>query len=159
MPDTLTALTIHQPWAWAIFHGKSVENRTWPTSYRGPLLIHAGKTREWYDREDAADWREWYGVSLPGWDSLPKGAIVGRVTLVDCVRADPNRPFFAPGRGPCPWAEGPWLWVLADPVEFATPVPYRGAQGLFQVPASVLGTSPAKPSEPAGLFSDAGVNQ
>lgn len=30
---------------------KRVENREWPTSYRGPLLIHAGKSREWLDDE------------------------------------------------------------------------------------------------------------
>ena len=41
----MKALSIKQPWAWAIIHaGKNVENRTWATSYRGPLLIHAGKT-------------------------------------------------------------------------------------------------------------------
>ncbi len=41
----MRALTIRQPWAWAITCGlKRVENRTWSTNYRGPLLIHAGKT-------------------------------------------------------------------------------------------------------------------
>ena len=30
------------PWAWAtIYGGKDVENRSWRTAYRGPLLIHA----------------------------------------------------------------------------------------------------------------------
>ena len=43
-PDTLSCLTVRQPWAWLLTHGvKPVENRTWKTSYRGPLLIHAGK--------------------------------------------------------------------------------------------------------------------
>jgi hypothetical protein len=42
------ALTICQPYAELIARGeKVIENRTWPTSYRGPLLIHAGKSREW----------------------------------------------------------------------------------------------------------------
>jgi hypothetical protein len=41
-------LTVCQPWAWAIVHGrKHVENRTWATDYRGPLLIHAGGSRRW----------------------------------------------------------------------------------------------------------------
>ncbi|MBL8866467.1 MAG: ASCH domain-containing protein, partial [Planctomycetia bacterium] len=48
----MLALSIHQPWAHAILHfGKSVENRTWSTSYRGPLLIHAAKSRASYDRQ------------------------------------------------------------------------------------------------------------
>ena len=39
----MKALTIRQPWAWAIiFDGKDVENRSWNTSYRGDLAIHAG---------------------------------------------------------------------------------------------------------------------
>lgn len=39
-------LTVIQPWAWLIStSAKRVENRTWapPASWRGPLLIHAGK--------------------------------------------------------------------------------------------------------------------
>jgi hypothetical protein len=36
------ALSIRQPWVWAIVHaGKDIENRTWWTPYRGPVLIHA----------------------------------------------------------------------------------------------------------------------
>ena len=39
----MKALTIHQPYAELIRRGeKVIENRTWPTSYRGPLAIHAG---------------------------------------------------------------------------------------------------------------------
>ena len=39
----MKAITIKQPWAWAIiFAGKDIENRTWHTHDRGPLLIHAG---------------------------------------------------------------------------------------------------------------------
>jgi hypothetical protein len=38
----MKALTVQQPWAWAIFHGKDIENRTQLWTYRGPLAIHAG---------------------------------------------------------------------------------------------------------------------
>lgn len=39
----MKALTVQQPWAWAIVHGgKDIENRTQAWSYRGPLAIHAG---------------------------------------------------------------------------------------------------------------------
>jgi len=38
----IKALTIRQPWAFAILNlGKDVENRSWRTRHRGPLLIHA----------------------------------------------------------------------------------------------------------------------
>jgi hypothetical protein len=39
----MKTLTVRQPWASLIVTGaKDVENRSWPTSYRGTLLIHAG---------------------------------------------------------------------------------------------------------------------
>jgi len=37
----MKALSLSRPWAWAMFHGKDIENRTWPTSYRGRIIIHA----------------------------------------------------------------------------------------------------------------------
>lgn len=135
----MKAVTINQPWAWAIFHaGKNVENRSWQIHHRGPLLIHAGKSRTWYDAEDPDDWFEAFGVRLPAWDDLPKGMIVGAVRLVDCVQADPGLPYFLPGRGANVWAEGPWCWVLANPRAAPEPIPFRGAQGLFDVPDSIL---------------------
>ena len=39
-------LTVQQPWAWCIVHGpKRIENRSWQSHYRGPLLIHAGQSQ------------------------------------------------------------------------------------------------------------------
>jgi hypothetical protein len=39
------ALTVRQPWASLIACGaKTIETRSWRTSYRGPIAIHAGKT-------------------------------------------------------------------------------------------------------------------
>jgi hypothetical protein len=134
-------LSIHQPWAWAILHaGKAVENRTWPTSHRGPLLIHASKSRASYDAQDAVAWRQRYGVELPPWDSLTIGALVGVVELAACVQAS--------GAGISaeqkawldahPFTEGPVCWVLKYPRAFAEPIPYRGAQGIFTVPDEVV---------------------
>ena len=39
----MKAITIKQPWASLIVEGiKDIENRTWKTSFRGRVLIHAG---------------------------------------------------------------------------------------------------------------------
>jgi hypothetical protein len=123
------ALSIHQPWAWAILHaGKTVENRGWSTNYRGPLLIHASKTRSSYDREAKLDWLKVYGVALSRWEDLVTGAIVGVVDLVDCLPASQ----VSPSR----WVEGPVCWVLENPRSFPEAVPYRGAQGLFDIKVS-----------------------
>ncbi len=42
--NKIKALSIKQPWAWAIVNGyKTIENRTWKTKFRGAFLIHASK--------------------------------------------------------------------------------------------------------------------
>jgi hypothetical protein len=46
------AISIRQPWAWLIVNGfKDVENRSWKTKYRGPVLVHAGRKIEKYAYE------------------------------------------------------------------------------------------------------------
>jgi hypothetical protein len=43
-PPEMLALSIKQPWSWLIVFGhKDIENRSWPTRYRGRFLIHAGR--------------------------------------------------------------------------------------------------------------------
>lgn len=37
----MKTLTVQQPWAWAIFNGKSIENRTQLWGYR-EISVHAG---------------------------------------------------------------------------------------------------------------------
>ena len=121
----MRALSIRQPWAWLIVHGpKDVENRTWSTDYRGPLLIHAGKTFE----RDAWEWlrREYPEIYLPPISAFHRGGIVGRCEIMDVVDASPSR-----------WFTGPVGFVLhhREPLPFT---PYRGQLGLFDVPESVL---------------------
>ena len=130
----MKALSIHQPWAWAILQaGKTIENRTWQTRHRGPLLIHASKSRASYDREMQLDWKALYGVDLPPWEELVTGAVVGMVDVVDCVSPTSSRAIRLN-----PWTEGPVCWVLANPRSLPQPVPFRGAQLLFEVPDEVI---------------------
>ncbi len=124
----MKALTVLNPWPWLIVRGiKCVENRPWRTHYRGELLIHAGVGRSWMDRayEDPK-----VRPLLPDPAELVFGAIVGKVTLVDCVSIES-----------ClgePFAFGPWCWIVRDAVEFKKPIPYRGRQMLFEVPNSLI---------------------
>lgn len=83
------AISIRQPWAWLIVNGiKTVENRTWRTSHRGPLLIHAGQTMA-FGQQDYADFllvmHDEAGIILPDYANIQRGGIVGSVNLVDCV--------------------------------------------------------------------------
>ena len=133
----MKALSIHQPWAWAILQaGKTVENRTWSTRYRGPILVHASKSRASYDREKQLDWKALYGVELPAWEELVTGAVVGVVDVVDCVSPTSSRAIRLN-----PWTEGPVCWVLANPRPLPKPVPFRGAQLLFEVPDELISTA------------------
>lgn len=63
----MKALSIRQPYAWLIVNGfKDIENRDWPTKFRGRVLIHAGATypkREYAD--DAEDYAAAYGIKYP----------------------------------------------------------------------------------------------
>lgn len=136
----MKALTIHQPYARLIVTGaKRVENRTWYTPFRGALLIHAGKSREWLDGVDEAEY------AAPG-DPLEFGAIVGRCRVSRCIApagiemgAQSNafyRALLAPDHRH--HVNGPWCWVLDSIVRFTEPHPWRGAQGLFDVPDDVV---------------------
>ena len=78
----MKVLTIKQPWATLIMQGyKRFEFRSWQTKYRGDLLIHAGKGID----KEAIKRLEKY---LP--EELPFGKILGKVTLVDCIKMSPE---------------------------------------------------------------------
>lgn len=123
VPKGWRCLSIRQPWAYLILHGgKDVENRSWPTSFRGRLLIHAsgGMTkREWKYARDYAIWQCGYDKPFPAYESLHRGGIVGWVELVSCVESSTS-----------PWFEGPYGFLLRNPqpLEFT---PCRGQLGFF----------------------------
>ena len=74
----MKVLTIKQPWATLIMQGdKRFEFRSWQTKYMGDLLIHAGKGIDKNAMKRLAKY-------LP--DEIPLGKILGKVTLVDCIR-------------------------------------------------------------------------
>lgn len=83
-------LSLYPEWAWAIMHaGKVVENRSWRTSYRGTLLIHASAKRSSHEALESARSllcarSKLRPRDLP--DEFPSSAILGAVELVDCVR-------------------------------------------------------------------------
>lgn len=127
----MKAISIHNPWAWAIFHaGKNIENRTRHIHYRGKLLIHASKTKKSLEqyRKLPFGHRHGFAFNLPHEKELAFGAVIGMVTVVDSVLV-----------GDCsvannPWASGPVCWIVENPIRFEVPIPYIGCQGFFDVP-------------------------
>lgn len=147
----LRAITVKQPWAWAIAHGgKTIENRSRSVAYRGPLAIHAGKgwsaeggqsssVREAFApyRPSSAPARTIERAHYPG--RFVAGAVIAVAELVDAHRGDDC----------ClPWghvrnlaATEPHMpvyhLVLANVRPLAEPVECRGALGLWRLPPEV----------------------
>lgn len=130
----MKALSIRQPWAWAILHaGKDIENRDWqPTNpglrFRGPVALHAsaGLTNtEYWEAVDAIEGINIAAVVPPPVD-LDRGGIVGTARIVDIVSFHQSEWFF-----------GRYGLVLADirPTIFQ---PFKGALGFFDVPDDMV---------------------
>lgn len=153
----MKALSIMQPWATLIAQGaKRIETRSWETSYRGPLAIHASK-------------------GLPGWvadvvrsdpqfatalgnlldprgkvlGDLPRGCIIAICQLVSVKFIGANADGWS-WTGPDgrqfsyqltdrerafgDYTPGRYAWLLDDVRPLDVPVPARGALGLWEAP-------------------------
>lgn len=156
----MKALTVRQPWAWAIIHGgKDIENRTTPWKYRGPLAIHAAVA---YSQRGMRSGLIWDALGEYGWNAGPEaitrsksnpfhlGAIIGVVDLVAAHVAtaeyvEDDDELCCQSR----WAEYEYHQadqrrrtdivhlVLANPRPVA-PIDCRGALGLWTVPDDML---------------------
>jgi len=116
--ERLSALSVRQPWAWLIVSGfKDVENRSWRTNYRGPLLIHAGKSRE--DMIESDDIEIHYGIKIP--ENLHFGGVIGVVDVFDCQSSHGSNWYIT----------GSYAWVLSEPQRLLFR-PCKGALGLFR---------------------------
>lgn len=118
----MKALTVRQPWASLIIEGhKDVENRSWPTGYRGDLFIHAAGAKVDEATEDIWGLLDSYA---------PLGVILGVVDLVDCRRDHPSG-----------WATADaWHWVLQNPRP-CRPLPAKGNSGLWTPPPAASPSS------------------
>lgn len=109
---------------------KDIENRTWSTQVRGRVLIHAGKSVTRDEYYDAITTARYAGVeaNFPAISDLPRGGIVGVVSIVDCV---------PPERRTSAWhMGGQFGFALADPMPLPF-IPCRGALNFFKAPAQV----------------------
>ena len=147
MPIKIKALSLHQPWASLVAIGaKKYETRSWPTGYRGELLICSTK-------DFKAAMQGWHSsaiiqaaLSLRGfrdWRNLPFGEAVALVYLEDCQSTIQLGELFEQGRlkhfsrtnelhyGN--YDPGRFAWKLSNCRPIREPFPVRGRQGLFEV--------------------------
>jgi hypothetical protein len=127
----MKAISICQPWASAIVAGiKQVENRTWATTHRGPILIHASLSTRWFGIIEPAllDAIESRCGDMRG---LVRGAIIGVANIEAIEDVDTIR-----RRMPeqAEWAFGPLCWVLKDPRRFGSPIACSGRLSLWDFP-------------------------
>ena len=124
----MKVLTIKQPWATLIMQGnKRYEFRSWQTKYRGDLLIHAGKGID----KDAMKRLAKY---IP--KDMPTGKILGKVTLVDCIKCDDDF------KGKClkenkdVYAKSTFIekfaWQLGNVEVFDEPIEAKGKLSLWE---------------------------
>lgn len=144
-PHGIRALTVRQPWAWAILHGKPIENRRTLILPEGRVLwLHAGSWARWDpDGQDSplvqAAWRRAGGGQPLTRDPavMPFGAIVALMESGGCHHAADCTGTDAAGgrritRMCTPWAaSGQFHIGLARVAPLPEPVPCRGMPGLW----------------------------
>lgn len=132
----MRAISLWQPWATlCVIGAKRIETRHWSTPYRGLLAIHAAK--RWTAEEKAFAASPVFADALNGRGfnpaSLPLGAVVGTVNLVDVVRTEKVRDSIsAEERAFGNFSDGRYAWLLETPALFDVPFPMKGAQGFFE---------------------------
>lgn len=128
----MRGLSVRQPWAFAILNGKPVENRDWQPDnpnrlFRGRVLLHASSGCGKREYQDAAAFiLEVAGLRVPPLGELPRGAIVGAMTITGFVE-EHDSPYFV----------GPGALTLADVIALPEPLPCKGALGFFRIPDDV----------------------
>lgn len=153
----MKALTLTQPWATLIAIGaKQIETRSWSTSYRGPMAIHAAKglasvggKRGLRDLCVSEFFYPALYVHIDCARDLPMGAIVATCVLVniaeimsDCLWTTRNGKLVKGGRMPLPDEPersfgdytpfGRYAWFLTAVRPLERPIPAKGALGLWE---------------------------
>jgi len=138
----MKALSMTQPYATAVVRSyfangrpvKGVETRSWSTSLRGEIAIHAAKGFPGWARDFAKT--EYLLGRLP--EKLPLMAIVGTVEI---VRMDPTQnieqTISALERLYGDYSWGRFGWSFDNARELPEPIPCKGALGLWSVPLDV----------------------
>jgi len=138
----MRALSMREPWLSAVLEpsiAKGIENRRWPTKYRGLIWLHAaiGMTAREYD--DAADWMRRIGVEPPRRGELRCGlGVCGRAQIVDMIPpGETILKMLLPAHVKRWHMPEQYGFVLSNVERLRKPVPCRGSLGLFALPSDV----------------------
>jgi hypothetical protein len=145
MDVSVKVLSLSNPWPWTIFDlpppdAKNIENRSWmpPIADIGTrIAFHAAKS--WDEAAISFLFRMGITTMPARKDMYPTGVIIGVVTIDRVVtesrtlRPDQRRWFFETRDD----GKQNYGWLLVDVRRLTTPIPYRGAQGLRNLPPDV----------------------
>lgn len=121
----MKALSVHPYWAMMLVSGhKTIEVRTWQTSYRGPILICAT------------------GKKIHG---LIPGHALGTVDLVDIVPLKKDMLKLAMLE-PADYEPGLYAWIVENP-RFIKPIPLKGKLSLWEYTGDIEYLPDAKTDE------------
>lgn len=135
----MLCISVKPPWSEFIIAGiKTVENRTWTSSYRGPLIIHASS-----NFDSLWDINQSLNLLIPANHHLKKmhyarggspapmhlGHLVGAVRMTNATPLTINSPFSEPGL---------IHHLYTNALRFPNPFPYKGKTKLFDVPLTSL---------------------
>jgi hypothetical protein len=146
--ETVVVISLWQPHASLMFafldgvRVKPDETRHWPfpASLRGKrVVIHAAQRRVTRDEGESAlgdlcaklwgaDWRA----------DLPYGAYLGDVLFGDALRMSEHGPLHDLDELCGYWTPSRWAWRTTDPRPLPTPIPAKGQQGFWKIPAAAL---------------------
>lgn len=150
----MKGLTLTQPYASLVAGGvKTIETRSWSTTYRGELLIHAAQgfpanCQALVHRDPFAE--ALIGLGYDRSEKLPRGVVVALAILEACIPTDQLDPFWvaAERRAGFGWiareqafgnySERRFAWVLRDVRPLREALPVKGALGLWSVPQTLL---------------------
>lgn len=124
---SLPVLSVRQPWASYLVSGlKAVELRTWVTSYRGWLWIHAGKK---------ADMEAMRLLNLRS-EEFPLGGLIGLVKLEECVLINSEIKWLrlrGEHRSPGYYSGACYGWEFSDAISLGNTIECPGELGLFRL--------------------------
>ena len=127
----MKVISIIEPWASLIKDNiKFIETRSWKTTYRGEIYIHAS-----LKKVSKNDKRIDELIALLKNKNFKYGHIIAKATLIDCIYMDNefikkiinNKTEYICGE----YREGRYAWILKDITPLNTPIPVKGKLGIW----------------------------
>jgi activating signal cointegrator 1 len=130
----MRALSLTQPWATAMAIGlKEWETRSWPSSFRGQVAIHAAKNFPRWAKEFAEEVRIDHSL-LPSVRDMPLGCIVAIGEITECRRTAELRSELSQIEQKWgDYADGRYAFKFNLIRMVVPPVPAKGALGFWAV--------------------------